>query len=109
MDAIIQDLQKPVLWTLLYVDDVMLAREDKDELERKLVKKTEYLATDVNESSSIKVNGIVLPRTSVFKYLGSAVASDGKLMLEVNSRVSAGWSKWRSLTDVLCDKKTRAL
>ncbi|VDO18768.1 unnamed protein product [Heligmosomoides polygyrus] len=69
------------------------------------VKKTEYLTTDVTESSSIKVNGIELPRTVVFKYLGSAVTSDGKLMIEVNSRVSAAWSKWRSLTGVLCDRK----
>ncbi|VDP27594.1 unnamed protein product, partial [Heligmosomoides polygyrus] len=101
MDAITRDLQKPVPWTLLYADDVMLASEDKGELERELqawcdrlerfglrlyVKKTEYLTTDVTESSSIKVNGIELPRTAVFKYLGSAVASDGKLMVEVNSR-----------------------
>ncbi|VDP07231.1 unnamed protein product [Heligmosomoides polygyrus] len=98
----------------------MLASEDKGELEREVqawcdrlerfgfrlnVKKTEYLTTDVTESSSIKVNGIELPRSSVFKYLGSAVASDGKLMVEVNSRVSAAWSKWRSLTGVLCDRK----
>ncbi|VDP10957.1 unnamed protein product [Heligmosomoides polygyrus] len=39
-------------------------------------------------------------------YLGSAAESDGKLMVEVNSRVSAAWSKWRSLTGVLCDRKT---
>ncbi|VDO89286.1 unnamed protein product [Heligmosomoides polygyrus] len=26
-------------------------------------------------------------------------------MVEVNSRVSAAWSKWRSLTGVLCDRK----
>ncbi|VDP10910.1 unnamed protein product [Heligmosomoides polygyrus] len=30
---------------------------------------------------------------------------DGKLMVEVNSRVSAAWSKWRSLTGVLCNRK----
>ncbi|VDP31243.1 unnamed protein product [Heligmosomoides polygyrus] len=98
----------------------MLAGEDKDELEREVqawcyrlersglrlnVKKTEYLTTDFTESSSIKVNGIELLRSSVFKYLGSAVASDGNLMTEVNSRVNAAWSKWRSLTGVLCDKK----
>ncbi|VDP23366.1 unnamed protein product [Heligmosomoides polygyrus] len=29
MDAITRDLQKPVPWTLLYADDVMLACEDK--------------------------------------------------------------------------------
>ncbi|VDP11557.1 unnamed protein product [Heligmosomoides polygyrus] len=99
----------------------MLTSEDKGELERELqvwcdrlerfglklnVKKTECITTDVTESSSIKVNSIELPRTSVFKYLGSAVASDGKLMVEVNSRVSAAWFKWRSLTGMLCDKKT---
>ncbi|VDP07994.1 unnamed protein product [Heligmosomoides polygyrus] len=92
---------KPVPWTLLYADDVKIASEDKAELERELqawcdrlerfglrlnVKKSEYLTTDVAESSSIKVNGIELPRTAVFKYLGSAVASDGRLMVEVNSR-----------------------
>ncbi|VDP10554.1 unnamed protein product [Heligmosomoides polygyrus] len=50
------------------------------------MKETEYLTTDVTESSSIKVNGIQLQRTSVFMYLGSAVASDGNLIIEVNSR-----------------------
>ncbi|VDO19371.1 unnamed protein product [Heligmosomoides polygyrus] len=67
-------------------------------------KKTEYLTTGVTESGSIKVNGIELSRTSVFMHLGSAIASDGRLMGEVNSRVSAAWSKWRSLTGVLCDR-----
>ncbi|VDP04161.1 unnamed protein product [Heligmosomoides polygyrus] len=98
----------------------MLASEDKDELEREVqawcdrlerfglklnVKKTEYPTTDVTESSSIKVNGIELPRTAVFKYLGSAVASCGKLIFEVNSRLSTAWSKWRSLTGVFCGRK----
>ncbi|VDO72526.1 unnamed protein product [Heligmosomoides polygyrus] len=75
MDAITRDLQKPVPWTLLYVDGVMLACEDKDDLERQVqawcncramfglklnVKKTEYLTTDVNEFGSIKINGTSL-------------------------------------------------
>ncbi|VDP48877.1 unnamed protein product [Heligmosomoides polygyrus] len=80
----------------------MLASENKGELEGEVqawcdrlerfglklnVKKTEYLTTDVTESSSIKVNGIELPRTAVFKYRESAVASDGKLMVEANSLI----------------------
>ncbi|VDP08560.1 unnamed protein product [Heligmosomoides polygyrus] len=120
MDAITRYLQQPVPWTLLYADDVMLACEDKDDLERQMqawcdglarfglklnFKKTEYLTTDVNESGSNKINGTELARTSVFKYLGSAIASDGGLMVEVNLRVSAAWSNWRSLTGVLCDRK----
>ncbi|VDO98026.1 unnamed protein product [Heligmosomoides polygyrus] len=105
--------------TLLYADDVMLACEDKAELERQAqewcdrlalfglklnVKKTEYLTTDVNEHGSIKINGTELSRVTSFKYLGSTVRFDGSLKLEVNARVSAAWSKWRSLTGVLCDK-----
>ncbi|VDO66687.1 unnamed protein product [Heligmosomoides polygyrus] len=84
MDAITRDLQKPVLWTLLHADDVMLACEDKDDHERQVqvwcdrqamfglklnVKKTEYLTTHLNESGSIKINGTELARTSVLKYL----------------------------------------
>ncbi|VDP51499.1 unnamed protein product [Heligmosomoides polygyrus] len=69
------------------------------------VKKTEYVTADEDESTSIKANGIELPRASVFKYLGSAITSYGGLLVEANSRLSAAWSKWRSLTGVLCDKK----
>ncbi|VDP25373.1 unnamed protein product, partial [Heligmosomoides polygyrus] len=106
-------------WTLLYADDVMLACEDKTELEREAqawcdrlalfglklnVKKTEYLTTDVNEHRSIKINGTELSRVTSFKYLGSTITSDGSLKLEVNPRVSTAWSKWRSLSGVLCDR-----
>ncbi|VDP11493.1 unnamed protein product [Heligmosomoides polygyrus] len=63
------------------------------------------MTADEDESSSIKVNGIDLPRTSVFKYLGSAIASDGGLLVADNSHVSAAWSKWRFLTGALFDKK----
>ncbi|VDO25035.1 unnamed protein product [Heligmosomoides polygyrus] len=104
MDAITRDLRKPVPWTLLYADEVMLACDDKGDLERQAqawcgrlarfglklnVKKIEYLTTDVNESGSIKINGTELARTSVFKHLGSAIPSDGGMMVEVNSCVSA--------------------
>ncbi|VDP11945.1 unnamed protein product [Heligmosomoides polygyrus] len=89
------------VWTLLYAGDVMLASKDKVELQRQVqawcdrfegyglrlnVKKTEYMTTDEDESSYIKVNGIELPRTSVFRCLGSAIASDGGLLVEANSR-----------------------
>uniref|UniRef100_A0A7I4Y565 Reverse transcriptase domain-containing protein n=1 Tax=Haemonchus contortus TaxID=6289 RepID=A0A7I4Y565_HAECO len=91
MDTITKDLQKPAPWTLLYADDVMLASEDKSELESQVqtwsdrlamfglrlnVKKTEHLTTDSSEPGSIKINGTELTRTTTFKYLGSAIASD---------------------------------
>ncbi|EYC14719.1 hypothetical protein Y032_0039g119 [Ancylostoma ceylanicum] len=72
MDALTKDLQRPAPWTLLYADDIMLASEDKDELERQTqawsdrlarcdirlnIKKTEYLTTGEHESGTIKING----------------------------------------------------
>ncbi|VDO74551.1 unnamed protein product [Heligmosomoides polygyrus] len=76
----------PASWWLIlhYADDVMLACDDKGDLERQVqawcdrlamfglklnVKKTEYLTTEVNESGSVKIDGTELARTSVFKYL----------------------------------------
>ncbi|KAL6729362.1 hypothetical protein Aduo_000423 [Ancylostoma duodenale] len=76
IDALTKDLQRPVPWTLLYADDVMLASEDKSELERQTqawsdrlarfglrlnIKKTVYLTTDEHESGTIKVDGTDLP------------------------------------------------
>ncbi|VDO76661.1 unnamed protein product [Heligmosomoides polygyrus] len=61
---------RPAPWTLLYADGVMLACDDKVEFQRQVqvwcdrlerfglklnVKKTEYMTTDENESSSIKL------------------------------------------------------
>uniref|UniRef100_A0A7I4YDH8 Reverse transcriptase domain-containing protein n=1 Tax=Haemonchus contortus TaxID=6289 RepID=A0A7I4YDH8_HAECO len=100
-DAITKDPQKPAPWTLPYADDVMLASEDKSELESQVqtwsdrlamfglrlnVKKTEYLTTNSSEPGSIKNNGTELTRTTTFKNLGSAIASDGSLGFETNSR-----------------------
>ena len=120
MDVVTRDLQKPTPWTLLYADDVMLASEDRQELEwltqawsdqlarfglRLNVRKTEYLTTSVDQPGTISVDGAQLPRTEVFKYLGSRISSDGSLYHEVVARVNSAWGKWRSLTGVLCDKK----
>ncbi|VDP12813.1 unnamed protein product [Heligmosomoides polygyrus] len=81
MDTITRDLQRAAPWTLLYADDVMLACEDKAELERQAQawcdrlalfglklngKKTEYSTTDVNEHGSIKISGTELSRVTSF-------------------------------------------
>ncbi|VDP12050.1 unnamed protein product [Heligmosomoides polygyrus] len=91
MDAILPDLQEPVPWTLFNKIELQWQVQAWcNRLERfglKLnVKKAEYLTTQKDE---IKMDGIELPRTSVFKYLGSAIATDGGLLVEANSRMSA--------------------
>ncbi|VDP23861.1 unnamed protein product [Heligmosomoides polygyrus] len=75
-------IQKPTPWTLLYADDVMLASEEKAELERQVqawcdrvaafqlelnFRKSEYLTTDVNETGSIEINGSAFVRATHFK------------------------------------------
>ncbi|XGW33662.1 hypothetical protein V3C99_017798 [Haemonchus contortus] len=44
LDAIIKDIQKPAPWTLLYAHDVMLASEDKSELESQVQTWSDRLA-----------------------------------------------------------------
>ncbi|EYC39234.1 hypothetical protein Y032_0667g1337 [Ancylostoma ceylanicum] len=68
------------------------------------VKKTEYMTTNLDELSTIQVNGNDLRRTDYFKYLGSTLSDDGNLAHEVVARANATWLKWRSVTGVLCPK-----
>ncbi|EYC20697.1 hypothetical protein Y032_0021g375 [Ancylostoma ceylanicum] len=108
MEVVTRDLQKIKHWTLLYADEVMLAPEDKQELER-LTEAWNYLHARFglrreNEVSNnqrararhhkrgqldtINVDGVDLPRADVFKYLGSGISSDGSLchgIVRVNS------------------------
>ncbi|VDO65756.1 unnamed protein product [Heligmosomoides polygyrus] len=87
MHAITRYLQQQ----LLYAYDMMFAFEYKDDLERQMrawcdflamfglklnVKKTEYLATNLNGSSSNNINDTELASTLVFKQLRSVTASD---------------------------------
>ncbi|VDP05693.1 unnamed protein product [Heligmosomoides polygyrus] len=115
-------------WTLLYADDVMLACEDKTELERQAqawcdrlalfglklnVKKTEYLTTDVDEYGSIKISGTELSRVTSFKYLGSPITSDGSLKLEVNAHCNGEemlrWTAGDTRLDRSCAKLSSCL
>ncbi|EYB93755.1 hypothetical protein Y032_0179g730 [Ancylostoma ceylanicum] len=119
MDAITRGLQRPVTWTLLYADDVMLASEQNEDLERQTqawserlarfglrlnVKKTEYMTTNLDEPSTNQVDSNDLRRTDYFKYLGSTLSADGNLAYEVGARVNAAWLKCCSMTGVLYDK-----
>ncbi|KAI5617633.1 hypothetical protein C0J50_22801 [Silurus asotus] len=44
-------------------------------------------------------------RVNEFKYLGSTVQSNGECVREVKKRVQAGWSGWRRVTGVICDRR----
>ncbi|EYC26161.1 hypothetical protein Y032_0011g1592 [Ancylostoma ceylanicum] len=119
MDARTRDLQRPASWTPLYADEVMPTSEQKEDLERQgqawgellvrfglrlNVKKTEYMTTNLDESSTVQMDGNDFHRTDYLKYPGSTLSPDGNLAHEVVARVKASWLKWRSMTGVMCDK-----
>ncbi|XP_068084653.1 uncharacterized protein, partial [Anabrus simplex] len=122
MDTVTSDLHKPIPWTLLYAADVMLAAENKSDLQRQTEdwnnrlaqyglrlnkKKTEYMTLDPREVGTIHVDGEVLSRVEKFKYLGSTLSADGRLIDEVNTRIHAAWLKWRMTTGVTCDRRMK--
>lgn len=43
-----------------------------------------------------------------FKYLRSAVKSNGQCTREVKNRVQAAWSGWRQVSGVICDRRIAA-
>ncbi|EYC37127.1 hypothetical protein Y032_0823g2541 [Ancylostoma ceylanicum] len=60
--------------------------------------------TNLDEPSTIQVDGNDLCRTDYFEYLGSIISADGNLAHEIVARVNAAWLKWRSMIGVLYDK-----
>ena len=57
-----------------------------------------------NEQGVITLDGQQIPVTECFKYVGSIIQKDGEIDGDVNHRIKAEWSKWRSTTKVLCDR-----
>ncbi|EYB89508.1 hypothetical protein Y032_0231g3014 [Ancylostoma ceylanicum] len=97
----------------------MLASEQKEDLERQTqawsecltrfgirlnIKMTECMTTNLDEPSTIQVDGNDLRRTDYSKYSDSTLSADGILAHKVVTRVNAAWLKWRSMTGMLCDK-----
>ncbi|KAK6735072.1 hypothetical protein RB195_018332 [Necator americanus] len=121
MDTITKEIQKQHPWTLLFADDVMLAAESRDDLQKQAqswkdqlqqyglclnTSKTEYMECGPRiEDGSIRVDGTELNKVNCFKYLGSKVTSTGDIDQEGRARVNAAWMKWKMATGVLCDKK----
>ncbi|KAK6742828.1 hypothetical protein RB195_010222 [Necator americanus] len=95
MDTITKEIQKQHPWTLLFADDVMLASESRDDLQKQVqswkdqlqqyglrlnTSKTEYMECGPRvEDGSIRVDGTELNKVNCFKYLGSKVTSTGDI------------------------------
>ena len=122
VDSATRSIQRSAPWCLLYADDVMVANEtcgglqqDVQQWKNKLaevglklnVGKTEHLEIGTQTETTIKVDGVEVPKTNTFKYLGSFLQSDGQVDKEVEARIGAMWAKWKMASGVLCDKRVR--
>ncbi|KAK6745004.1 hypothetical protein RB195_011613 [Necator americanus] len=121
MDTITKEIQKQHPWTLLFTDDVMLASESRDDLQKQVQSwkdrlqhyglrlsnsKTGYMECGPRiEDGSIRVDGTELNKVNCFKYLGSKATCTSEIDQEDRARVNAAWMKWKMTTGELCDKK----
>ena len=46
-----------------------------------------------------------LPTVTSFKYLGSMFTSEGGSQADVNNGIRIGWTKWKDVSRVMCDRK----
>ncbi|KAK6726977.1 hypothetical protein RB195_004962 [Necator americanus] len=108
MDTITKEIQKQHPWTLLFADDVMLASESRDDLQKQVQSWKDQL-----QQYGLRLN------TSKTEYMECGPKIDrgwfnscrwhrikqGDIDQEGRARVNAAWMKWKMATGVLCDKK----
>ena len=68
--------------------------------------KTAYLPSPANDTgTTVKIVDAELPTVTSFKYLGSLFTSEGASQADVNNRIRIGWTKWKEVSGVMCDRK----
>ena len=70
--------------------------------------KTEYMRCDfvgATQEGDVSLEGQVMPKKDIFRYLGSMLQRDGDIDADVSHRIKAGWIKWRQASGILCNKR----
>ena len=109
---------------MLFADDIVICKETRKEVERRLEfwryalerrgmkvsrSKTEYLCINGgNDDETVKMEDAKVPRVKKFKYLGLTVQESGSCEREVKKRVQAGWNGWRKVSGVICGRRLPA-
>ncbi|KAK3540325.1 hypothetical protein QTP70_029588, partial [Hemibagrus guttatus] len=124
MDQLSEEVRQESPWTMMFADDIVICSESREQVEENLERwrfalerrgmkvsrsKTEYMCVNEKEGSgTVRLQGEEVKKVQEFKYLGSAVQSNGECGKEVKKRVQAGWNGWRKVSGVLCDRKISA-
>jgi hypothetical protein len=109
---------------MLFADDVVLVDESQAGVNRKLElwrqtleskgfrlsrTKTKYMRCDfggaAQEEGDVSLEGQVVPKKDICRYLGSMLQRDRDIDADVSHRIKAGWIKWRQASGILCDKR----
>ena len=121
MDRITDEVRREPPWTMLFADDIVICKETREEMERRLESwryalerrgmkvirsKTEYLCINGgNDDETVKMEDTKVPRVKEFKYLGSTVQESGGCERKIKKRVQAGWNGWRKVSGVICNRR----
>ena len=124
MDRLTDEVRREPPWMMLFADDIVIYKETREEVERRLESwkyalerkgmkvsrsKTEYLCiNEGNGNETVKMQDTKVPRVKEFKYLGSSVQESGDCEREVKKRVQAGWNGWRRVSGVICNRRLPA-
>ena len=101
-------VRKEAPWDMMFADDVVLCREDKEELEVSL-ERWRKVFEERGLRVSRKKNGISPSRRSRARNgVHTGGDGDGSCEEEVRRRMQAGWQSWRRVSGVLCDRKLSA-
>ena len=92
MDRLTDEVRRKSPWTMLFADDIVICKETRKEVERRLECWRYAL-----ERRGIKV-----------KYLGSTVQESDSCKKDVKTTVQAGWNGWRKVSRVTCDRRLPA-
>ncbi|KAK3572660.1 hypothetical protein QTP86_001628 [Hemibagrus guttatus] len=124
MDQLSEEVRQESPWTMMFADDIVFFSESREQVEENLERwrfvlerrgmkvsrsKTEYMCVNEREGSeTVRLQGEEVKKVQEFKYLGSTVQSNGECGKEVKKQVQAGWTGWRKVSGVLCDRKISA-
>ena len=107
LDVLTEDVRGDPPWCMFYADDIVLAAESREELERRLEgwryalesrglkisrEKTEYMTNglDEDQQATIRLGETNIKRVHKFKYLGSTMNMEGEMDSEMKHRVLSG-------------------
>ena len=107
MDRLMNEVRREPPWTMLFADDIVICKETRQEVERRLESwkyalerrgmkvsrsKTEYLCINGgNDDETVKMEDTKVPKVKEFKYLGSTVQESGGCEREVKSTGRMEW------------------